>query len=125
MSVNTAQISGTVKDKITGERLPFVNIFHSDSLGAPVGNIGTITNNMGSFTVSSGSAFITASFVGYKRQTLQNNGGILHFQLEPTAFTTSDTFTVTALKTRWEIIALAALLIFIVLAFILKKFVFK
>lgn len=65
-------LTGTVTDKQTGELLPGVSVFESDSNGRPVG-AGTATNSGGDFSieVSPGNS-ITASFVGYQKEILNS-----------------------------------------------------
>ena len=65
--MNQITISGVVKDKESGETLPFANIFIKDT------NIGTTTNGDGFFTlfnVPSENSTIQVQYLGYKVETL-------------------------------------------------------
>ena len=60
-------ISGIVKDKESGETLPFANVFVKDT------NIGTTTNADGFFTlfdIPSETSTIQVQYLGYKVETL-------------------------------------------------------
>ena len=65
--MNQITISGVVKDKESGETLPFANVFIKDT------NIGTTTNGDGFFTlfnVPSENSTIQVQYLGYKVETL-------------------------------------------------------
>lgn len=65
--MNQITISGIVKDKESGETLPFANVFIKDT------NIGTTTNGDGFFTlfnVPSENSTIQVQYLGYKVETL-------------------------------------------------------
>ena len=65
--MNQITISGVVKDKESGETLPFANVFIKDT------NIGTTTNGDGFFTlfnVPSENSTIQVQYLGYKLETL-------------------------------------------------------
>jgi len=65
--MNQITISGVVKDKESGETLPFANVFIKDT------NIGTTTNDDGFFTlfnVPSENSTIQVQYLGYKVETL-------------------------------------------------------
>ena len=65
--MNQITISGVVKDKESGETLPFANVFIKDT------NIGTTTNGDGFFTlfnVPSENSIIQVQYLGYKVETL-------------------------------------------------------
>lgn len=64
-------ITGNVIDATTGEALPFVNVFISSSEGQPTNeNRGTAADAAGVFSLKAKPGeFVTASFVGYQRQT--------------------------------------------------------
>ena len=65
--MNQITISGVVKDKESGETLPFANVFIKDT------NIGTTTNGDGFFTlfnVPSENSIIQVQYLGYEVETL-------------------------------------------------------
>ena len=60
------KVYGVVKDAVTGETLPFVNVFFKGT------KIGTTTNLDGEYVIESyyASDSITATFIGYNKQTV-------------------------------------------------------
>ena len=62
-------VTGVVKD-ISGETLPQANVYFSDRNGKilPL-HQGTASNNQGQFQLEGEGAYITASYVGYNKQT--------------------------------------------------------
>lgn len=74
-----------VTGKITGlnaELLEFANVWESDSSGKKVG-INTLSGISGNYSLQySGSGFISASFVGYKRKTVPVHGSNVNIELE-------------------------------------------
>jgi CarboxypepD_reg-like domain len=89
-------IQGTVIDSGSGETLPGANVYFSDSDGSPgsaTGGIGADSNGHYLFpnytqqksliSTQFPSAYITASFTGYKRQTMEAKEGIVNFSLDP------------------------------------------
>lgn len=86
------KISGKVIDKATGEPLPYVNVYFSNRAGKiNRENYGTTTNEMGRYAFDwPADLFITASFVGYKKQTKMipddySDNAQLNFELTPEA----------------------------------------
>jgi len=87
------KFTGKVTDAATGRPLPFANVYWSNQDGTPdYKNWGTTTNQAGKYDLGTdiGSLNITASFLGYERQTqkipvtpVQN--AIINFQLKPTS----------------------------------------
>lgn len=74
-----------IKGKVTGtnnEPLPFANVFLTDAAGTP-GLIGTQTDMDGNYTLHPGGQemYLTASYVGYTRQTVPVNGSVINFAL--------------------------------------------
>lgn len=71
---NSITISGIVKDKESGETLPFANVFVKDT------NIGTTTNEDGFFTlfnVPSETSTLQVQYIGYKVEILVLNQEIV------------------------------------------------
>jgi hypothetical protein len=73
------EISGQVIDYESNEPIGFANITLNNS------TIGTVSNGNGfySITVPNFNSELTASFIGYKKQTLKANRANLNFRLEP------------------------------------------
>ena len=72
---NSITISGIVKDKESGETLPFANVFVKDT------NIGTTTNEDGFFTlfnVPSETSTLQVQYIGYKVEILVLNQEIVN-----------------------------------------------
>lgn len=79
-------ITGKVTD-IAGEPLLYANVFTSTDKGNPINNIGSITNYQGEYSIDvipEKKVYITASYVGYERQTLEAIKGTktLNFSLK-------------------------------------------
>jgi TonB-linked SusC/RagA family outer membrane protein len=77
-------VTGQVKDGITGESIPFVNVVEVDNNGRFVA--GTTTDDNGNYVirVSSSTAKIMVSFIGYAKNTLDINGqSVIDFILMP------------------------------------------
>lgn len=68
----------------TGEPLSYANVYLSDAAGNPAGNIGTTTNASGSYVLQAANIglFVSASFVGYERKTVQITSQIQNFSLQ-------------------------------------------
>lgn len=82
-------ITGKVIDNKYNETLPGANVYFSDSQGSPgSATNGTATDMDGNFSFPSVyGPYLTASFIGYKRQTKQATDGVMNFYLEQEAIT--------------------------------------
>jgi hypothetical protein len=91
------EVSGTIKNKKSGETIVGAAVFKSDSLGKPVGN-GVISDIDGKYKIPSvqENEFITASILGMKPLTQKVTKTNLDFNLEDSATTTLGTFEVVA-----------------------------
>lgn len=78
-------VAGKVKDKSTGDTLKFANVFLSDTLGVQTRTRrGTMTGVSGNYSIDvNPGEFITASYVGYKPQTIQVRHNVHNFSLTP------------------------------------------
>lgn len=66
-------VTGTIKAS-DGEPLEFANVWESDVAGKKTG-LNTSANEQGKFTLQhSGTGYVSASFVGYKRKTVPVSG---------------------------------------------------
>ena len=63
----TGKISGVITDKTTGEQIPFANIFVE---GTTIGAASNVEGNFVIINVPSGVYRVTASVVGYQKQTI-------------------------------------------------------
>lgn len=79
-------ITGKLTDSKTNEPLAFANVYLSDPAGNPVGNVGTITDINGNYSFGNAhnTQYVTFSYVGYTRKTIQVNTSTLNVMLEPT-----------------------------------------
>lgn len=93
-------IKGRVLDSKTGEALAFANVYISNSSGSPQGNIGTITDIDGNYTLLSAipGQFVTASYVGYTKITRKVTGVTENYLLE--GGTTLPEFEITATRVK-------------------------
>ena len=63
-------ISGKITDKETGEALPQANVYFSDRQGQILSDHqGSAADNNGNYTIEGNGAYITASYVGYTKET--------------------------------------------------------
>jgi hypothetical protein len=107
MNTQALHLTGTVTDQ-TGNPLPFANVYYSTPAGAPAtGNIGTTTNARGRYDLGNfvGSLHVTASYVGYQRQTrlipMVGGSQTMNFSMKPETATLPE-FNVTAkLPRQW------------------------
>ncbi len=83
-------LSGTITDSETGEALPFVSVYvKAAGTGGP-------TNEQGkySFRISQPADSITASFIGYKTQSIAIRKGqpkqVINFKLQPNSFSLNE-----------------------------------
>jgi outer membrane receptor protein involved in Fe transport len=66
---SSVNVSGTIKDKVSGEILPFVNVAFKKSTDASFVS-GTISNDKGMFTISDakpGDYLLEVTYIGYKK----------------------------------------------------------
>lgn len=112
------RVTGKVTDT-NGQSLQFANVYYSNRDGSPdYKNIGTTTNSAGKYDLGTfvGSLHITASFVGYSKQTkkLPPEGPgthILNFELQPTSTEISGVnITATRIAPLWQKAITAAII---------------
>jgi len=82
-------ITGKVIDTAYNETLPGANVYFSDAAGTPgSATKGTATDSNGNFLFDKVyGEHLTASFLGYKRQTKKAVDGEMIFYLDPQAIT--------------------------------------
>ena len=80
-------LTGTVKDRSTGETLPYANVFITGADGVyKPGAKGTITNINGVYNFDAQGTHLTASYTGMQPQTIAiGTQTTINFQLEPGA----------------------------------------
>ncbi len=92
ISISQTKITGTIIDKKSKEKLPYVNIFTSEKAGTTSDFDGTY-----SITVTPKNKYLIFSFLGYKTQKIAiNNQTIINVELEQSE-TNLDEIVVTAL----------------------------
>lgn len=113
------KVIGTIKDAKTNNPLAFANVYYSNRDGTPdYKNIGTTSSQNGKYDLGSeiGSLHITASYVGYKRQTkpLPTNyqgSNTLNFELTPIATTLAEVeITATRTAPLWKKAVIATII---------------
>jgi len=113
-------ITGTIKDKATGESLPFANVFFAGPDGKyQAGTPGTITDFSGNYTLQGNGSHVTASYTGYKPQT-KAAAPTLNFDLATDANLLPEV--IVSAKMVWPRV-LAAIIILVTLYFSIKYFI--
>ena len=115
------EITGTVKDKATGETLPNAAIYFSgqDGVWLP-GTTGTLADENGNFTISKASDdknYLTATYTGYANKAVPV-AETINFKLSTNAILPAVNITGTMILPRVAIL----LLFVIILIWILKPF---
>lgn len=112
-------LKGTVKDKQTGETLPFANVYISDVKGnITAENKGTAANLAGIYEFSGVGDYLTASYTGYKKQTKTIDNTVINFELQTDSATLPEV--VISATPYWKYI-LIAILIGVITWLLLKK----
>lgn len=63
-------VSGKIIDQVTGESIPYANVYFSDSGGQILpGHQGSTSDKNGNYSIEGNGAYITASYVGYSKET--------------------------------------------------------
>lgn len=113
------KIFGKVIDKSTGEALPYVNVYFAKNKDGVIGpqNYGTTTNEMGRYRLDwPADTWITASMVGYNKQTIAlpynyDSDQEINFELQPsTTLLQQFEITATPIKKSNKILIVSAIL---------------
>lgn len=115
-------MNGKVTDKTTGAPVAYANVYVSDTLGNPEEPLrGTTTDANGNYSLAVlPGSYVTASFVGFQKETKKSNGTV-NFQLQSGVQLAE--VEIVARKKHKYIAASGILLIAVISAFMIKKYI--